>query len=292
MITYPSGSGGEGLERSCEIGGDDWLRQSAPVGGVELLEARLRRLAYRRHRHDTYAISLTEAGVQAFAYRGAEHISTPGQVVVLHPDEPHDGHAGTDEGFAYRQIYVAPSAIGEAVRALGVTRGTLPFVPRPVTSSAILAGAVRAAFRHDRESLASDDLVVRVAAGLLAAGPGRQRFSGPQLCDGVAVERARRYLDAETARVVSSAELEAVSGLTRYELARQFRALVGTSPYRYSVMRRLAAARAQIAQQRPLVEVALATGFADQAHLTRRFTAAFGLTPGQYASLTAYGTKM
>jgi AraC-like DNA-binding protein len=32
--------------------------------------------------------------------------------------------------------------------------------------------------------------------------------------------------------------------------------------------------------------VALETGFADQAHFTRRFTDAFGITPGQYSALT------
>jgi AraC-like DNA-binding protein len=62
--------------------------------------------------------------------------------------------------------------------------------------------------------------------------------------------------------------------------------LLGTSPYRYSLMRRLGAARTAIAQHQPLIDVALATGFADQAHFTRRFTAAFGMTPGQYSALT------
>jgi AraC-like DNA-binding protein len=100
--------------------------------------------------------------------------------------------------------------------------------------------------------------------------------------------RSRGRVSCST-RVVSSGELEAVSGLTRFELARQFRAVAGTSPYRYSVMRRLAAARARIARRQPLVDVALATGFADQAHLTRRFTEAFGITPGQYAKLSASG---
>jgi len=45
-------------------------------------------------------------------------------------------------------------------------------------------------------------------------------------------------------------------------------------------------ARAQLAQHRPLVDVALETGFADQAHFTRMFKAAFGLTPARYGALT------
>jgi len=45
-------------------------------------------------------------------------MSLPGQVVVLHPDETHDGRAGTRDGFGYRIVYVAPARIEEAARAI------------------------------------------------------------------------------------------------------------------------------------------------------------------------------
>ena len=61
-------SGGEGLVRSCGRG--DWVRGREPIGGVELLRAWFGGRAYARHRHDTYAIGVTEAGVQMFDYRG------------------------------------------------------------------------------------------------------------------------------------------------------------------------------------------------------------------------------
>ena len=73
--------------------------------------------------------------------------------------------------------------------------------------------------------------------------------------------------------------------LSRYELARQFRAAQGTSPYRYSLLRRLDRARQLVGHGQPLVEVALATGFADQAHLTRMFHAAFGVSPARHRAL-------
>ena len=61
--------------------------------------------------------------------------------------------------------------------------------------------------------------------------------------------------------------------------------MFGTSPYRYLLMRRLDFAREQIHQERPLVEVACDAGFADQAHFTRAFKSAFGLTPARYRAL-------
>src|SRR5262249_17372268 len=143
------------------------------------------------------------------------------------------------------------------------------------------------AFRLPMESLAADSLLVDLAEGLLEAENGGASGVGPPRIDARAVERARRFLDAERTRVVHSVELESVTGLARYDLARQFRSMCGTSPHRYLLMRRLDLARDLIHQGRPLVDVAYDAGFADQAHFTRVFRSAFGLTPARYRALRA-----
>jgi AraC-like DNA-binding protein len=261
------------------------VRSTGPADGVQLLQAWFAGHGFDTHRHDTYAIGVTDSGVQAFDYRGVAAVSTPGRVVVLHPDEPHDGRAAADEGFGYRIVYVAPARIGEAVRAICARPCALPFAREPVTANRTLADAIEAAFRDGLEPLAGDRLVLRLAEGLLQADPSCSAGAGPIRVDGRAIARACQFLDAATARVVPSSELEAVTGLTRYDLARQFRAAVGTSPYRYSLMRRLECARAELRGDRSLVEVALAAGFADQAHFSRMFKAAFGVTPARYRAL-------
>ena len=86
---------------------------------------------------------------------------------------------------------------------------------------------------------------------------------------------------------VGSRELEDVAGLDRYTIARQFRAQFGTSPHRYLLIRRLGNARERISLGEPLADIAADTGFADQAHLTRHFKKAYGMTPGRWAQLTA-----
>ncbi len=280
-------SAGEGLERSCRDPGTGWLLNSRPAAGVELLSAWFAGEAYRRHRHDTYAIGVTDSGVQVFDYRGSARASTPGQVVVLYPDEAHDGRAGTDEGFGYRIVYVDPPLLAEALRSVRGRPYPLPFWREPVAASARLSRALDAAFRAPLDPLGVDSLVVALAEGLLAGERSGAARPIPPRVDVRAVERARQFLDAEKTRVVRSWELESVTGLTRYELARQFRTLLGTSPYRYLLMRRLELARELIHRSRPLVEIAGEAGFADQAHFTRAFRAAFGLTPARYRALRA-----
>jgi len=242
------------------------------------------------HRHDTYAIGLTDAGVQAFDYRGATQVSTPGEVVVLHPDETHDGRAGSPDGFGYRIVYVAPARIQEAARTIRGRPCALPFVREPVTVNQTLASTIDAAFRLDPEPLAIDGLIFGLTEALLDADPSCGGGTRPARLDLSALARARQLLDGVTTRVIRSSELEQVSGLTRYDLARQFRSAFGTSPYRYSLMRRLDRARTQVRRNRSLADVALATGFADQAHLSRMFRDAFGVTPARYRALDANGT--
>jgi AraC-like DNA-binding protein len=279
-------SGGEGLERSCRATVGSWIASRRPVDGVELFSAWFSGAAYAKHRHDTYAVGVTDGGVQVFDYRGSVHASRAGQVVVLYPDEVHDGRAGTPEGFGYRIVYVEPSRLAEAVRELRGRAWPLPFVREPVSANARLARAIDAAFRAPLEPLAVDGVILDVAEGLIAG----ERGAGPVISrrvDVAAVGRARQFLDAERTRVVRSSELESITGLTRYDLARQFRVLLGTSPYRYLLMRRLEFARERMHADRPLVEVACDAGFADQAHFTRAFKAAFGLTPARYRALRA-----
>ncbi|HEY3108477.1 MAG TPA: AraC family transcriptional regulator [Chloroflexota bacterium] len=283
-ILGPSAS--QGLERSCGPG--DWMRGRGPIGGVELLRAHFGGRAFAKHRHDTYAICVTEVGVQTFDYRGRVESSRPGQVTVLHPDEPHDGRPGAEGGFGYRIVYVEPARVTEAARAIRGRSTPLPFVREPVSDNPTLARAVAAAFRSPPEPLALDALVLRLTEGLLEGEADGEPAGRPRQLNQAALARARALLDSRCT-IVRSRELEAVAGLSRYELARQFRALYGTSPYRYSVMRRLDLARSRLRAGMRLADVALTAGFADQAHFTRMFRSAYGLTPGRYVRLHTTG---
>jgi AraC-like DNA-binding protein len=96
---------------------------------------------------------------------------------------------------------------------------------------------------------------------------------------------ARDYLEANADRTVRSEDLERIAGLDRFALARHFRAAFATSPHRFHLMRRLQRARSMIGSGGKLADIAIATGFADQSHLSRHFKRAFGVTPGRWAGL-------
>lgn len=262
----------------------DWIAVAPSRPGLERIEARFAGHAFDPHRHDTYAIGHTLSGVQSFDYRGEARDSAAGHVMVLHPDEQHDGHAGSDTGFRYRMLYVEPQLIRQA---LGDDTGALPFVPDPVSTDRQLVNAVVPALEDVDarvEDLQFDQIVSSLAHALAAADPS---YPGRKMSPVHvrAVAEARAYLDAHASETVTSEDLETVTGLDRYQLARHFRSSLGTSPYRYLTMRRLDNARRLMRQGDSLSAAAADSGFADQSHMTRQFKKAYGMSPGRWLAM-------
>jgi AraC-like DNA-binding protein len=258
----------------------DWIRRAPARDGVERIEAFFQHNGYALHRHDTYAIGRTLAGVQSFHYRRSVRNSLPGGTMVLHPDEAHDGQAGTDEGFRYRMIYVEPAVFQAALggKPLPFIEGGLSDDPRLATATeALLHGMDRA-----MDPLEQDDALFDLAHALDAASGARPVPPLRASADFRAAQLARDYLHAALDRPVTLDELAAATGRDRWSLSRDFRAFFGTSPHRYLTMRRLDAARQSMLSGMALVDAAAAAGFADQSHMTRHFVAAYGVTPSRW----------
>lgn len=272
-----------GIERLCNLSTRERFLTAPALPGIERIEAQFYGDMFSPHRHDTYALGVTLHGVQTFSYRGAKQFSQPGNIIVLHPDEIHDGGAGTEAGLRYRMLYLEPSLLR---RGLGENAGSLPFVAQPVFSDPALSATLLEMLAHldsDLDELLIDQLVCGIAEGL--SRHAKQPIRRSKNLATTRMERARQFLEANINDVVTSAELEDVTGLDRYTLIRQFKACFATTPHRFLVMRRLQRAKTLIAQGEPLAGIAAETGFADQSHLNRHFKQAFGITPGRWADM-------
>ena len=225
---------------------------------------------------------MTLSGVQTFRYRGEDQFSLPGNVIILHPDEVHDGAAGSDVPLVYRMIYLPPELISAAFDF----RRSLPFAAKPVVSDAVLWSALADLLRdmdEETSELMLDDAIARVGDCLLQHE--RQPGMAVNPVARSAVLAARDLLAAHFDRTVSSAELERATGMDRYELCRHFRRVFGTSPHRYLTQRRLDHARRRMTFGLSIAEAAAEAGFSDQSHLTRHFTGTFGISPGKWLSV-------
>ncbi|WP_169854010.1 AraC family transcriptional regulator [Pseudomonas oryzihabitans] len=258
-------------------GAADWVRHAPAHAELESIEAFFSGHAFDPHRHATYAIGRTLAGVQSFSYRGARTNSLPGETMILHPDEVHDGRAGAADGFRYRMVYLPPTLVQDILGGR-----PLPFHREGVSLDPRLAQATEAVFAAlDAQSdvLARDDALyglVATLAEVCQAWPSRGRV------DFAAALRAREYLEDHLDQAVTLDDLARCAGRDRWSLTRDFRAYFGTSPHRYLTLRRLDQVRLQVRLGRGLAEAAVAAGFYDQSHMTKHFRQAFGVAPARW----------
>ena len=244
---------------------------------IERVANRLVGAAFSPHRHDTYTVALTMAGVQTFNYRGAIRHSLPGQVLILHPDEVHDGHCRDEAGFSYWAAYIPPTHVQTVLGG-----AELPFVvngisANPALITAVVNMVIDCAGVEDPG--AYEDALYDLAQAMNEVAG---KMAKVKIANRTAVMRVREFLDTAVVSGARLDQLEKVSGCDRWQLSRDFRALLGTSPYRYLQYRRVDLAKQLLREGAKLADAAHGAGFADQSHFGRTFRKAVGLTPKEW----------
>ncbi len=121
-------------------------------------------------------------------------------------------------------------------------------------------------------------------------GSGTCRYAGVEraqplrLRGGLSAAARRRALEMIDARLDARLTVDMLArevGLSPAHFARAFRETIGRAPHQYLLWLRLERARRLLEiPGANLSDIAQRTGFADQAHFTRLFKRAYGVTPG------------
>lgn len=95
--------------------------------------------------------------------------------------------------------------------------------------------------------------------------------------------RVREHVEANLGETLSVARLAALVGLSRCHFARAFKQSEGVTPRHFIFTCRVRRAQELLAKTDwPLAQIALAAGFSDQSHCSRRFHELVGITPSKY----------
>ncbi len=255
--------------------------------GIEHISAAYEQHRFPPHMHQDYLIGLTISGVEHIIQDGQRWKSLPGQVRTINPGVVHEGGCGKGEHWTYEALYIPETLIFEAVLSVGRVT-TAPRLSEPVIDEPALAAALTRLFAHLRvevEPLAREEELARFLSQL--ARHRIMRIDTPLLGrEPQAVERARDYLSANALRRVPLDILATVSGLSKFHLLRVFKAQTGLTPWQFQMQIRIDLARRLLSAGESAGQVAVACGFVDQSHMTRRFRQLVGLTPAAYASDT------
>lgn len=133
-------------------------------------------------------------------------------------------------------------------------------------------------------SLAAESLGILFLTSVLSTlpGPALRIASNGGLSD-KSLSLLFDVIEASLSEDISLVELARVVELTPHHFARTFKKATGFTPHQYVLERRVARAREMLVQpDNSLADVAYATGFSSQAHMTDVFRKRLGITPGAY----------
>ncbi len=118
--------------------------------------------------------------------------------------------------------------------------------------------------------------------------PSRQRATGRgvTLNDRV-LDSIIHYIDANLDTNLSLETLAGLAGVLTHQFGRAFKRKIGEPPHQYVLTRRIEAARSLLCTtDHPIADIAYATGFSSQSHMTTTFRREIGVTPAQLRSET------
>ena len=223
--------------------------------------------------------------------RGCHRILFGGQVyrfaspsmTIARPGEPIARISGESCEVQFDELHLAEALLEDAASSPRIPRVLRVdgYKVEDASLQGLLERTIKAVVEDDR--LAGEAALAELAPLLIGCRSGaRGESSEPASAALHTVRRARNFVEENFEWPISLADIAAVTGRSRFQLIRAFRATLGITPYAYLTLWRTARARELLRKGMPPAEASVTVGFCDQAHLHRFFRKAYGITPGQY----------
>jgi AraC family transcriptional regulator len=156
----------------------------------------------------------------------------------------------------------------------------------PKTMTTELAQRIR---RHIMAGDVTDDylrsLCMVMLVDMIRLPKGQRNTGRGETLDNKVLASVLSYIDANLEGDLSLDALAQLSGVATHRFARSFKRKVGEPPHQYVVTRRIQAARSLLGStDESIAEIAFATGFSSQSHMTTTLKKELGVTPGQLRS--------
>ena len=244
-----------------------------------------RHVCYDKHSHAHFSIGAITGGHSHYLNQRSRQEVGPGSLVLMNPEEVHACNPIADQPWSYLMFYLDTDWLRSQQEEAGLGGEFRPFDMTASRDPLLYQGLQHL---HHQLVQAPDPLAREVACHLFSRQllarltPARWDDRPPQH-----LQRAAELMQDDSASPLSLSQLSTVAGLTPSHFVRAFSQHYGMTPHAYLLDRRIRHARTLLKQGQPLAEVALASGFADQAHFQRQFKRRVAATPGQYRTQLA-----
>ncbi|UQS17478.1 AraC family transcriptional regulator [Pseudomonas sp. HS6] len=243
-----------------------------------------REVCYSRHSHAHFSIGAITAGRSTYVHEQSSFEVAAGTVVLMNPGDVHACNPIDDQPWSYLMLYVETPWLTDLQHQLGFS-AELEFRRFSDThlNDVRLFRDLNALYGvlvdDQQDVLRKQSVAVEFFSDLqLRLNPIEQPLREPNF----KLERAADFIRQHCTDLLSLDDICAAAELSPSYLIRAFKQHFGMTPHAFVVNQRIQFARECLRRGRLIADVALESGFADQAHFQRAFKQHLAATPGQY----------
>jgi len=258
---------------------------SPHIEGASVLHAQMSDFTYGKHMHEEFTLGVTLAGKQEFSSCGCRYQSLPGQAILLNPEEPHDGNAGSDDLLQYRMVYIHPKTFAPHLKELGICHPQDFRIDQAVTDTPLMRNlllnmhTLLSSTTCDHTEL--DSMLFLLSEEMVK----HNRMYSEQKSSGTIdplMMQARNFITDNHRSSLQMEDISNVACMSKYYFIRKFKQSFRMTPHQFLLHCRIVSARKELEAGGNPTDVAYNNGFVDLSHLNRHFKRCFGVTPYAY----------
>jgi AraC-like DNA-binding protein len=235
-----------------------------------------------RHAHEEFQLVFSSSVAYEFSYRRSNIVLPPQQLGLIQSGEPHASRSDDSTGQALQLMFFSPEILLGTAAMLEQPQSAI--FPNLVVSDAATVQQflnLHTTLSKSVSQLECETLIFAFLTQLiLRCAENPPTLS--KLRESSIVLVIRDYLQENYAENISLTQLAQLVDRTPAHVVRVFSAAVGLPPHAYQTQLRIDRAKTLLMQGKPIVDIAQATGFADQAHFSRQFKRLNGVAPKLY----------
>jgi len=234
------------------------------------------RLTFDYHSHDEYVLSCNMSGNERLVLDGRSLEAAESCTTLYNPGQIQKGD-GTE---CLVSIYLDPYFFEKEKLSEREVNCIRPIVNDTALHAQF--ASLASLILNGRSAVAAEESVFK-AVDMVTARYTESSGEAVFPADDWRVRRAQDLLLSRLDEQVSLDELALEVGLNKLALLRMFAKATGLPPIAWQRAKRIEAARKLLRTGVSAVDTAYRTGFADQAHMTRWFGRAYGISPAKFA---------
>ncbi len=231
--------------------------------------------AYKKHLHQELSIGYIHKGATMLNVNGKDHYIKAGEAVAIYPYVSHKCQPIDINNWTFTMIYIDNGYIKEYFDSsiennlIGIKRisnddgKNLEYIVDILNSN--VSG-------FDKEVQITDTL-----NHILNTCDIDIKLETSKM-----INLIKTYIENHFLETLQLKDMEDKFGINRFSLIRNFKNIFNTTPNAYQLQLKVNYGKQLLKKSNNIVDIALRSGFYDQAHFTKEFKKAYGITPFQY----------